>query len=91
MMALFKHLNEKMEQYAERAVHVSALRSQEGGDHYKKMNIQPAEFIHENRIPYLEGCAIKYLCRHRDKGGAEDLRKAKHYIDIILDLEYKAR
>ena len=90
-MALFKTLNDKMERFAERTVHISPLRSQEGGDHYKKMNIQPAEFIHENGIPYLEGCVIKYLCRHRTKDGALDLRKAKHYIDILLELEYKEK
>ena len=66
-----------------------ALQKQEGGTHYKKFRIQPAEFIHANSIPYLEGCAVKYLCRHRDKGGVTDLLKAKHYIDLIIQLEYK--
>lgn len=65
------------------------LKHQEGGSHYKNYQIQPAEFIHANDIRYLEGCAIKYLCRHREKGGVEDLLKAKHYIDIIISLEYK--
>ena len=65
------------------------LQRQEGGAQYKKYKIQPAEFIHANNIPYLEGCAVKYLCRHRDKGGVVDLLKAKHYIDLIISLEYK--
>lgn len=67
----------------------NALKKQEGGTHYKKFRIQPAEFIYANSIPYLEGCAVKYLCRHRDKGGVTDLLKAKHYIDLIIQLEYK--
>lgn len=65
------------------------LSRQEGGDHYKSMKIQAVEFIHANDIPYLEGCAIKYLCRHKVKGGVTDLLKAKHYIDLIISLEYK--
>jgi hypothetical protein len=65
------------------------LKTQEGGSHYKKMQIQPVEFIHKNNIGYLEGCVIKYLCRHREKGGLLDLKKAKHYIDLIIELEYR--
>ena len=65
------------------------LQRQEGGEHYKGMKIQPVEFVHANNIPYLEGCAIKYLCRHKAKGGVVDLLKAKHYIDLIISLEYK--
>ena len=68
---------------------MSALDKQVSGSHYKQFKIQPAEFIHANTIGYLEGCAIKYLCRHRDKGGLEDLRKAQHYIDLLIDLEYR--
>ena len=65
------------------------LMRQEGGEHYKCMRIQPVEFVHANNIPYREGCAIKYLCRHKAKGGVVDLLKAKHYIDLIISLEYK--
>lgn len=65
----------------------AALARQEGGDHYKDMAIQPVEFIHANGIGFLEGNAIKYLCRWRTKGGPSDLRKAKHYIDLLLELE----
>ena len=66
----------------------SPLSRQEGGDHYKKYAVQPVEFIHANGIPFLEGNAIKYLMRHRDKGGVADLEKAKHYIDLLIELEY---
>lgn len=66
----------------------SALSTQEGGNHYKDMVIQPVEFITKNLIPYLEGNVIKYVCRHRRKNGIEDLKKAQHYIALILELEY---
>lgn len=64
-----------------------ALDVQVGGDHYKKMPIQPVEFIHKNNIPYLEGNVIKYVTRWRDKHGVQDLEKAKHYIDLLISLE----
>lgn len=57
-----------------------------GGDHYKTMKIQPAEFIEANGLSYLQGNAIKYICRFRDKNGVEDLEKAKHYIDMLIEL-----
>ena len=67
---------------------MSASKEQIGGSHYKDFAIQPAEFIHKNRIPFLEGNAIKYLCRHSAKNGREDLLKARHYIDMLLEWEY---
>ena len=67
---------------------MSALDKQEGGGHYKGFTIQPIEFIHVNAIPYIEGNVIKYICRHRQKNGLEDLLKAKHYIDLLIQLEY---
>lgn len=57
---------------------------QEGGNHYKDMPIQPTEFIHKNGIPFIEGNVIKYVCRWRHKNGIQDLRKAKHYIDLLI-------
>jgi hypothetical protein len=66
---------------------MSALDTQVGGTHYKQMKIQPVEFIHANNIPYCEANAIKYLCRWRDKGGIRDLEKAKHYIDLLIQME----
>lgn len=65
----------------------SALAVQEGGDHYKKMRIQPVEYIHANNIGYFEGCVIKYVSRWRRKNGKEDLRKAIHFIELLLELE----
>ena len=64
-----------------------AIDKQVGGDHYKEFKIQPAEFCHVNNIPYLEATAIKYLCRWKKKGGVQDLEKAKHFIDLLIEFE----
>jgi len=64
-----------------------ALDVQVGGDHYKKLKIQPIEFIHANNIPFIEGNIIKYIVRWRDKNGVKDLEKVKHYVDLLIDLE----
>lgn len=69
---------------------MSAKDTQIGGDHYKKYKIQPTEFIHANGIPFIEGNIIKYVIRHRDKNGLKDLEKAKHYIELLIELEYGA-
>ena len=53
------------------------------------MKIQPVEFIHANGIGYFEGNVIKYVSRWRAKGGVEDLKKARHYIDLLIELEGK--
>lgn len=62
---------------------------QVGGDHYKDMAIQPSEFIYKNGLNWLQGNAIKYVVRHARKGGAQDLEKAKHYIDLLMEWEYE--
>lgn len=66
-----------------------ALSSQVGGSHYKDLPIQPVQYIHANGIGYFEGCVIKYVSRWRAKGGIADLEKAKHYIDLLIELESK--
>jgi hypothetical protein len=66
---------------------MSALDTQIGGTHYKKFAIEPIEFIHKNGIGFCEGNAIKYLVRWKEKGGKQDLLKARHYIDLLLELE----
>lgn len=63
------------------------LEVQVAGDHYRKLKIQPVEYIHANGIPFAEGSAIKYLTRWRDKGGIKDLEKARHFIDLLIELE----
>jgi Protein of unknwon function (DUF3310) len=67
----------------------SPLQRQEGGSHYKDLPIQPVEFIHANAIGYFEGNVIKYVSRWRNKNGIADLEKAKHYIDLLIELERK--
>lgn len=63
------------------------LATQVGGAHYKDMKVQPVEYIHANGIGYFEGNVIKYVSRWREKGGTADLEKAKHYIDLLIELE----
>lgn len=62
-------------------------KTQIGGSHYSKLALQPVEFIYKNDIPYIEGNIIKYVVRWRDKGGIDDLRKARHYLDMLIELE----
>ena len=66
-----------------------AFFRQVGGQHYKKYKIQPSRFINENKILFAEGNAIKYICRHQDKGKKQDLLKAIHYIQMIIERDYK--
>lgn len=66
----------------------SALDKQEGGDHYKDMKIQPAEFARANGLLGLESSVIRYTCRHQKKNGAEDIKKAIHCLELILELDY---
>jgi hypothetical protein len=67
---------------------ISATSEQVGGDHYKSLAIQPAEFIHRNGIGYLEGNVIKYIVRHKQKGKRQDVEKAIHYCRLILEMDY---
>jgi hypothetical protein len=60
------------------------------GDHYKKYKIQPSLFINKNKILFAEGNAIKYICRHQDKGKKQDLLKAIHYIEMIIERDYES-
>ena len=68
---------------------MSVYKKQIGGSHYLKMKIQPSEFANKNNLPFAEGNAIKYICRHKYKGGKEDLKKAKHYIEMIEERDYQ--
>lgn len=62
---------------------------QVGGDHYSKMKIQPIDFITANGIGYIEGNIIKYVCRYKSKNGVEDLKKAQHYLQMLIEQEEK--
>ena len=76
-------------QYLEGSATVNALKEQVGGDHYSKLAIQPVEYINANKLNYLQGNVIKYVTRYKDKNGLQDLEKAKHYIDMLIELEEK--
>lgn len=65
----------------------NALEQQVGGSHYKGFAIQPVEFIHKNNLSFIVGNIIKYICRYKDKNGIEDLKKAKHYLEVLIELE----
>ena len=65
-----------------------SLQEQVGGKHYSSMKIQPAEFINENNLLFAEGNAIKYICRHQSKGKEQDIKKAIHYLEMILERDY---
>lgn len=58
---------------------------QVGGDHYKTLPIQPGEYIRANGIGWYEGNAIKYITRHKQKGGIEDIEKAIHYLELVKE------
>ena len=70
---------------------MSALNTQIAGGHYKSLRIQPIEYIHANSIPFAEGSVIKYVTRWRDKGGLADLEKAKHFLELLIELEQRSR
>ena len=68
---------------------MSAYNKQIGGSHYQKMKIQPSKFVIENELLFPEGNVIKYVCRHPYKNGKEDLEKAIHFIEMIIERDYK--
>lgn len=67
------------------------LDTQVGGDHYKKYKIQPVEYAMANGLNYCQANAIKYVTRYKDKNGIEDLKKAIHNIQILIELEEDGR
>ena len=71
-----------------RGITYDSLEKQVGGKHYKNFRIQPAQFINENKLLFAEGNAIKYICRHRSKGKEKDIKKAIHYLEMILERDY---
>ena len=67
---------------------MGALDKQISGDHYSKMKMQPMEFSMANKLDACQHTIIKYTCRFRDKNGIEDLRKAKHCLELLAQFEY---
>ncbi len=68
---------------------MKSLKKQIGGSHYRDFVIQPAEFINKNGLQFAEGNAIKYICRHSQKGGIQDIDKAIHYLEMVKERDYK--
>ena len=81
----------KVKKYIEAMNHLSTspYQKQVGGKHYLKYKIQPSEFVVENKLLYPEGSVIKYILRHQDKGGKQDLEKAIHFIEMIIERDYR--
>jgi len=65
---------------------MNANEIQIAGNHYKAKAIQPWDYIASNDLGYFEGNIVKYVSRWKDKGGVEDLRKARHYLDKLIEL-----
>ena len=65
----------------------SAFDTQCGGTHYKDFPIQPVEFIHKNGLGFIVGNVVKYVVRYKQKNGVEDLKKARHYLDMLIEME----
>lgn len=78
----------KYNEFIGKFVDKDALGRQEGGNHYKDLAIQPAEYCHKNKLDGLSGAVIKYMTRWPKKNGKEDLLKARHTIDLLIQLEY---
>ena len=64
---------------------MKSLQQQIGGDHYRSKSIQPIEFILANGLGFCEGNVVKYITRWKDKGGLADLKKARHYLDFLIE------
>ncbi len=63
---------------------------QVGGNHYESLPIQPTDYIHQNGLGFIAGNIVKYVSRYKFKNGLEDLRKAQHYLNQLIDYEQKA-
>jgi hypothetical protein len=67
---------------------MSVFKNQVAGNHYRDLKIQPVTYIHENGLGFCEGSVIKYVTRHKNKNGVEDLKKAIHFLQLLIELEY---
>ena len=68
---------------------MEALDNQIGGNHYKTSAMQPVELFFPTSLPFMEGCVVKYICRYDKKNGLEDLQKAKHYVEMLMQFRNK--
>jgi len=69
----------------DKQIDAKASNRQVGGDHYKKLAIQPAEYCYKNKLNNLESEAVGYITRSRFKNGSEDIKKAIHTLEILLE------
>lgn len=83
--------NDAGDSKAERRLSLPPKSTQVGGDHYSKMKIQPIDFITANGLGYMEGNIIKYVCRYKSKNGVEDLKKAQHYLQMLIEQEERGQ
>ncbi len=65
------------------------METQEGGEHYTQMKIQPIEYIDANDLDFFQGNIVKYITRHKFKNGVEDINKIIHYCELIKHFQYK--
>jgi len=89
-----EHYNKKLDATPEdeeaiRTILEKANNKQVGGEHYKDKHIQPWDAIHEWGLGFFSGNVVKYVARHREKNGIEDLKKARHYLDKLIELMEK--
>lgn len=75
---------EKQARRMQQAFNANAI--QHGGDHYKNKAVQPWDYIASNNLGYFEGNIVKYVSRWKDKNGVEDLKKAMHYLQKLIEL-----
>jgi hypothetical protein len=78
------------EEELERMIATSALNKQVGGSHYRDKGIQPIIYIHANNLGFCEANVVKYVTRWRDKNGVADLKKAIHYLELLIELNETA-
>jgi hypothetical protein len=83
-------LTPEEEQELEHMLTTSALNKQVGGSHYRDKGIQPIIYIHANNLGFCEGNVVKYVTRWRDKNGVADLKKAIHYLELLIELNETA-
>ena len=79
--------NKSFAPFDQRAKEIGANAEQIAGNHYKNKTVQPWDYIAANELGYFEGNIVKYVSRWRDKGGVDDLKKARHYLDKLIELQ----
>lgn len=84
----FTEEQERHDEVVKRSVTSDTFETQVGGTHYKDKSIQPIEYIMANNLDFNEGSVVKYITRHKEKGGAQDIEKIKQYCDFILKYTY---